>query len=61
MNILSSLIEAAVQECRECGSGRVEKGNIEICAEWEDDNIAIYILENGIIKFDYKLKEELRC
>ena len=65
MNKLSESIEQATQECIDTGSGKVEvDDNIKIYAEWEEyennynyDVVTIHIVENGICKFKYQLKE----
>ncbi|MBQ8794205.1 MAG: hypothetical protein IJZ63_05635 [Clostridia bacterium] len=62
MNERSNLliaIEAAMQNCWDCGSGYIETENLEICAEWVDSKnpgysvIQVTILQDSVVKFSY--------
>ena len=65
MNKLSLVIEEAIQEALITGKRTIKlNNNITIEAEWEEweqnsnyDVIAIYIIENGIIKFTYQIED----
>lgn len=64
VNILSKIIEEAVRDCVEFGSGYEELDNVIISAEWESyskdsnyDVVVVYIIEDGVVKFNYELDE----
>lgn len=66
MFTLSKIIDNVVKDCIDFGSGVAELDNLIIDAVWEtyskDENydvVALYFLENDVIKLKVELKETL--
>jgi len=65
MNKLSQAIQRAVDECIQSGNSNIEVDeNVTVEASWvayyEDTNfdvVAIYIYENGVLRFSYPINE----
>ena len=64
MSSSRKIIEEAVRDCVEFGSGSEELDNVIISAVWESyskdsnyDVVVVYIIEDGVVKFNYELDE----